>query len=110
MSLCQEEHSSVPELTNGSGRDPGEDGPDFERLGKGWISYGLVLHAKYSSLDLKEVEMSFECSTVLMSVWRMNWRESGEIWEDGEQQVWRQVRSVGSLSQASSEGEEKLLD
>ena len=68
MSLCQEEHSSVPELTNGSGRDPGEDGPDFERLGKGWISYGLVLHAKYSSLDLKEVEMSFECSTVLMSV------------------------------------------
>lgn len=45
-----------------------------------------------------------------MSVWRMNWRESGEIWEDGEQQVWRQVRSVGSLSQAGNEGEEKLLD
>ena len=66
MSLCRGEHSSVPELTNGGGSDLGEDGPDFERVGKGWISYGLVLCAKYSSLDLKDVEMSFECSTVLM--------------------------------------------
>ena len=38
-------------------------GPDFERLGKGSISCGPVAHAKYSSLDLKDTEMSFECST-----------------------------------------------
>lgn len=66
MSLCREEHSSVLELTNVSGGqsgDPGEEGPDFERLGKGSISCGPVAHAKYSNLDLKDAEMSSECST-----------------------------------------------
>lgn len=57
------------------------------RVGKSWISYGLVLCAKYSSLDLKDVEMSFECSVLDGSLGRRNWRESSEIRKDGEQQV-----------------------